>query len=46
MDNNGAFLLQFTGTPGSGYQLLRATAVNGPWATLSTLIAPASGRID
>jgi len=38
--------LRFTGVPGLGYNLERAPAVTGPWSTINTQTAPASGLLE
>jgi hypothetical protein len=38
--------LRFTGVPGSSYTIERALAVTGPWTTLNTQPAPASGLLE
>jgi hypothetical protein len=38
--------LRFTGVPGSSYTIERALAITGPWATINTQTAPASGLIE
>ena len=38
--------LRFTGVPGSIYTIQRAPAVNGPWSTINTQTAPASGLLE
>jgi hypothetical protein len=38
--------LSFTGTPGVSYKIERAPAVTGPWTTINTQTAPASGLIE
>jgi subtilisin-like proprotein convertase family protein len=40
------FLIRFAGIPGVTYRLQRAPAVNGPWTTLTTTVAPLHGIID
>jgi hypothetical protein len=38
--------LRFTGIPGRGYAIERAPAVAGPWNTINTQSAPASGLLE
>ncbi len=38
--------LRFTGVPGCTYDVQRAPTVTGPWTTISSIIAPASGLIE
>jgi outer membrane protein assembly factor BamB len=38
--------LRFTGIPGRTYAIERAPAITGPWSTLATPVAPASGLIE
>jgi hypothetical protein len=38
--------LRFTGIPGRSYTLERAPAVTGPWTSIHTQIAPASGALE
>ncbi len=38
--------LRFVGIPGRSYSIERAPAVTGPWTTLNTQTAPASGLVD
>jgi outer membrane protein assembly factor BamB len=38
--------LRFTGIPGRSYTIERAPSVTGPWTTLNTQIAPASGLLE
>jgi hypothetical protein len=39
-------LVRFAGTPGQSYQIQRAAAITGPWATLTTTPAPIYGIIE
>lgn len=38
--------LRFSGVPGRNYDLLRANDINGPWESITTITAPASGVIE
>jgi hypothetical protein len=38
--------LRFSGVPGCRYAIERAEAVTGPWTTLNTHTAPASGLLE
>ena len=38
--------LRFTGVPGRSYDIERAPAVTGPWSTINTQTAPASGFLE
>jgi hypothetical protein len=38
--------LRFNGVPGRGYNFERAPAVTGPWSTINTQTAPASGLFE
>ena len=38
--------LRFTGTPGRGYTIERAPAISGPWSTINTQTASASGLLE
>ena len=38
--------LRFAGIPGRSYDVQRAPAVDGPWTTLATLVAPLHGIIE
>ena len=38
--------LRFTGVPGLSYKIERAAAVTGPWTTINTQTAPASGLLE
>ena len=42
----GGVRVRFAGIPGFNYQIQRATAVNGPWTTLTTQAAPLHGIIE
>jgi CTP:phosphocholine cytidylyltransferase-like protein len=42
----GGVRLRFTGIPGRSYTIERAPAVTGPWSTVATPSAPASGLIE
>lgn len=43
--SRGQFI-RFTGAPDVTYRLQRAPNVTGPWDTLTTLTAPASGLLE
>ena len=45
-DGSGGYVIQFIGAPDVAYRLERATNLNGPWTTLTTLVAPASGMLE
>ena len=45
-DGSGGYFLRFTGVPGLGYRSQRAPSVAGPWETIDTQTAPASGFIE
>jgi len=45
-DGSGGHFIRFSGTPDVTYRLERASAVNGPWDTVATLTAPASGLVE
>ncbi len=45
-DGSDGYFLRFTGAPDITYRLQRASAVVGPWTTLVTNTAPASGLIE
>jgi hypothetical protein len=38
--------LRVTGLPGRSYNIERAPAVTGPWSTINTQTAPASGAFE
>ncbi len=38
--------LRFTGVSGRSHNIERAPAVTGPWSTLDTQTAPASGAVE
>jgi hypothetical protein len=42
----GGVRLRFTGIPGRSYTIERAPAVTGPWTTINTQTAPASGLVE
>ncbi|MFM1768283.1 MAG: hypothetical protein RJA22_812 [Verrucomicrobiota bacterium] len=42
----GGFEIRFAGIPGRTYQVQRSTAPNGPWTTVSTLVAPLQGLME
>jgi hypothetical protein len=45
-DGRGGYVISFPGLPGSTYRLLHAPSVTGPWSTLATTNALASGLIE
>jgi hypothetical protein len=45
-DGGGGYFLGFGGISGRSYRLERAPSVTGPWNTLTTLTAPASGLLE
>lgn len=45
-DGSNGYFLRFTGAPDVRYRLQRAPSVTGPWSTLATNTAPASGLIE
>lgn len=45
-DGSGGYLIPFAGAPDVTYRLQRATDVTGPWNTIATLAAPASGQLE
>jgi len=45
-DGSGGYFIRFNGVPGMTYRLERAPSVAGPWDTIDTQIAPASGLIE
>lgn len=45
-DGEGGFFVRFTGVPDVSYRVQRATSLGGPWDTVATLIAPASGLLE
>jgi hypothetical protein len=45
-DGFGGYLIDFSGVPGSAYQLQRATKLAGPWTTSAPQTAPASGAVE
>ncbi|HYV27351.1 MAG TPA: hypothetical protein VFA77_07445, partial [Candidatus Eisenbacteria bacterium] len=42
----GGQFLRFTGAPYVSNRVQRAASLNGPWSTLATLAAPASGVVE
>jgi hypothetical protein len=40
------YFLRFTGIPGVSYDLQRAPSLSGPWTTIATIVAPASGFVE
>ncbi len=44
-DDTGGFFIQFDGLPGLSYRLQRATNLMGPWDTIDTQTASASGLL-
>ena len=45
-DGGGGYFVNFKGIPDLTYRLQRAAAVTGPWDTIATNTAPASGLIQ
>jgi hypothetical protein len=45
-DGTGGYFIQFNGASDVTYRLQRASSLFGPWDTLATLSAPASGLLD
>ena len=45
-DGSGGYFIRFEGAPGLTYRLQRASSVTGPWYTIDTQTAPASGLIE
>jgi hypothetical protein len=45
-DDHGGYLINFKGIPDLTYRLQRAPSVSGPWDTIATQTAPASGFIE
>ena len=45
-DGSGGYFIRFTGAPDVTYRLQRAASVIGPWVTIATLTAPASGLVE
>jgi hypothetical protein len=45
-DGFGGYLINFSGVPGSAYQLQRATKLAGSWTTSAPQNAPASGVLE
>ena len=45
-DGSGGYFIRFTGAPDVTYRLQRAASVAGPWDTIATLTAPASGQLE
>ena len=45
-DGSGGYFLHFSGAPDVIYRVHRAPNVTGPWDTLATLTAPASGLVE
>ena len=45
-DGSGGYFIRFTGAPDVTYRLQRAPSVTGPWDTLASLAAPASGFLE
>ena len=40
------YFVRFTGVPNASYEIQRAPAVDGPWTTIATVIAPVSGFVE
>jgi len=45
-DGFGGYFINFSGVPGSAYQLQRAPSLNGPWTPGDPQAAPASGLLE
>jgi hypothetical protein len=45
-DGSGGYVISFKGIPDLTYRLQRAQSVTGPWETITTATAPASGLIE
>jgi hypothetical protein len=45
-DGSGGYLIRFVGIPNLTYRLERASSIAGPWDTIDTQTAPASGLIE
>jgi hypothetical protein len=45
-DGSGGYLIRFDGIPNLTYRLERASGIAGPWDTIDTQTAPASGLIE
>jgi hypothetical protein len=45
-DGSGGYFINFKGTPDLTYRLQRALSLTGPWDTITTNTAPASGLIE
>ncbi len=45
-DGSSGYFIRFTGAPDLTYRLERASSATGPWDTLDTQTAPASGLIE
>jgi hypothetical protein len=45
-DGSSGYFVRFAGHAGFNYRLLRATAVTGPWFSIATNTAPASGLVE
>jgi len=43
VDQNGNYVIGFSGLPGSSYLVQRAPSVTGPWTTLATVVVGPSG---
>jgi len=45
-DGSGGYSINFKGIPDLIYRLQRAPSISGPWETILTQLAPASGLIE
>jgi T5SS/PEP-CTERM-associated repeat protein len=45
-DGSGGIFIRFTGAPDVSCRLQRAPSVNGPWSSIATYTAPASGSVE
>ncbi len=45
-DGSGGYFINFKGIPDLTYRLQRAATLSGPWDTIITNAAPASGLIE
>jgi len=46
LDGSGGYFICFNCIPDLAYRVQRATVVTGPWDTIDTQTAPASGLIE
>ena len=45
-DGSGGYFIRFAGHAGFTYRLQRAASLSGPWPTIATNTAPASGLLE